>query len=82
MLIGGGTVNWTFLQAELIDELSLVLCPFTDGCPDTAAVFDRSTYLPHGIPVAFTLKNVQTLPGDGLWLVYRPKNMHVGKDEL
>ena len=69
MLCGGGTVNWTFLQAGLIDELSLVLCPFTDGGPDTAAVFDRSTYLPHGIQVAFTFKNFQTLPGYGLWLV-------------
>lgn len=82
MLCGGGTVNWTFLQAGLIDELSLVLCPLTDGGPDAATVFDRSSYLPQGIPEAFTLKNVQTLPGDGLWLVYRPKNIREGKDEM
>ena len=82
MLCGSGTVNWTFLQAGLIDELSLVLCPLTDGGPDAATVFDRSSYLPQGIPVAFTLKNVQTLPGDGLWLVYRPKNIREGKDEM
>lgn len=82
MISGGGIVNWSFLQAGLIDELSLVLCPLTDGENNTAAVFDRSPYLPDGIPVAFTLENVQTLPGDGLWLVYRPKNICEGKDAM
>lgn len=81
MLSGGGIVNWTFLQAGLIDELSLVLCPLADGETDTATVFDRSPYLPKGVPVAFSLKNVQTMPGDGLWLVYRPKNIKERTDE-
>lgn len=81
MLCGGGIVNWTFLQAGLIDELSLVLCPLTDGGKGAAAVFDRSSYLPQGNPAAFILKNVQTLPGDGLWLVYRPKNIRESEIE-
>lgn len=77
MLSGGGVVNWTFLQAGVIDELSLVLCPLTDGSRVTAALFDRSSYLPQGTPIAFTLENIQTLPGNGIWLVNKPVNVSV-----
>lgn len=31
MLAGGGTMNWSFLQEGLIDELSLVIAPVADG---------------------------------------------------
>lgn len=75
MISGGGIVNWTFLQAGLIDEVSLVICPLSDGGRNVATLFDQSPYLPHGRTVAFELLNVQTLPGDGLWLKYRPKNI-------
>lgn len=74
MLAGGGIVNWSFLQAGCIDELSLILCPLADGATGVATVFNRSCYSPQGTTVTFSLKNVQTLPGDGLWLVYQPDN--------
>lgn len=76
ILSGGGVVNWTFLQAGLIDELSLVICPLTDGQTDTAAVFSQSKYLTRNIPVAFALSEVEPLPGDGIWLKYVPKNIN------
>lgn len=31
LICGGGLVNWSFLQAGMIDELSLVLAPVSDG---------------------------------------------------
>lgn len=31
LICGGGTADWTFLQAGMVDELSLVLSPVTDG---------------------------------------------------
>lgn len=76
ILSGGGVVNWSFLQAGLIDELSLVICPLTDGQTDTSAVFSQSKYLTKNIPVAFSLFKVETLPGDGIWLNYVPKNIN------
>ncbi|MCM1193967.1 MAG: dihydrofolate reductase family protein [Lachnospiraceae bacterium] len=74
MVIGGGAVDWTFLQAGLIDELSLVVCPLADGQTDTASVFDCYSQLERKGPVAFSLADVQKLPGDGIWLRYNPKN--------
>lgn len=74
MISGGGIVNWTFLQAGMIDELSLVICPVTDGGRDVATVFDRSPCFSGGAPVAFTLKSMQALPDSGVWLRYEPNN--------
>ena len=37
---GGGTNNGAFLNAGLIDELSLVIMPFADGEKGTQSVFD------------------------------------------
>ena len=33
----GGIVNWSFLQAGMVDELSLFLAPVTDGGCGTAS---------------------------------------------
>ena len=31
MISGGGLTNWSFIQENLIDELSLVIAPVADG---------------------------------------------------
>ena len=41
LICGGGMVNWSFLQAGVIDELSLVLAPVTDGSRRSASMFTR-----------------------------------------
>ena len=71
LLCGGGVVNWTFLQAGLIDELNLVIGPVADG-GQSASVFDSSPFT-QGAPVAFKLEQARTLPGDALWLTYKPQ---------
>ena len=53
IISGGGIVNWSFLQEGYIDELSLVICPLSDGRTDTATLFDRSSYAAWDITVAF-----------------------------
>ena len=37
MLGGGGVLNWSFIQANLCDELSVVIAPTADGSSDTPA---------------------------------------------
>ena len=74
MICGGGIVDYTFLQAGLIDELSLVIVPLTDGATDVATVFDRSPFVPITQAIPFKLLEVKMLPGDGVWLRYQPKN--------
>ena len=74
MIAGGGIVDYTFLQAGFIDELSLVVVPLTDGLTDTASVFDRATFHLQSDPVAFKLLGAEILDGDTLWIRYEPKN--------
>lgn len=70
LICGGGTVNWTFLQQGVVDELSLLIAPVADGDPDSVTVFEKSPLLPPCAPVEFQLKNVEKLKGGGVRLVY------------
>lgn len=73
MIAGGGTVNWSFQQEGLIDELSLVVAPVADGSRQAVSVFEKADFLPDRGAAAFTLAEVKRLEGDGLWLRYRKK---------
>ncbi len=73
MVAGGGTVNWSFLQEGLVDELSLVLAPVADGSTTAVSIFERSDLLPPHPPVPFALKEAKVLEGDVLWLRYTRK---------
>ncbi|WP_218971226.1 dihydrofolate reductase family protein [Peribacillus loiseleuriae] len=73
MLSGGGFINWSFLQEELIDELSIVMAPVTDGETSTVTLFEKADYLPPKAPVAFSLKSVEPVCGDSIWLRYTAK---------
>ena len=68
--MGGGITNWSFLQDDLIDELSLVIAPVADGSADSASIFEQAAFLPVRPPQAFTLIEVKVLDGDTLWLRY------------
>lgn len=76
MVSGGGFINWSFLQAGLVDELSLVIAPLADGENNTVTLFEKSDYLPAHAPVEFTLKSAEVGKGDSIWLRYVVKNSH------
>ena len=69
LLTGGGRINWSFLRAGVLDELSLVIAPLADGAVNVATIFDRSGE-EDGEAFALRLKNVQKLDGDVVWLRY------------
>jgi len=71
LLSGGGIVDMAFLQAGLIDEISLVIPPVIDGGIHLASAFDDSPFANHHAPVALTRMDVQRMEGDGLWLRYK-----------
>lgn len=73
LICGGGTINWTFLQQDAVDELSLLIAPVADGNPDSVTVFEKSAMLPPSDPAVFQLKNIERLKGDGIRLVYTVK---------
>lgn len=68
VIAGGGYIDWAFADAGMIDELSLVLAPAADG-EQRVTVFER-TDKPVNRAFAFTLKDVQKLDGNGVWLRY------------
>jgi riboflavin biosynthesis pyrimidine reductase len=69
LLEGGGHINGAFLEAGLIDEISLLLVPGVDGRHETPAIFDgvspdKNTAVP------FKLKSVERRANDTLWIRY------------
>lgn len=72
-LSGGGVLNWSFAQAGLIDELSLIIAPVADGATDTPTLFERSEKLPPHAPVGFHLKSVEAAKDGCVWLRYTAK---------
>lgn len=69
-LSGGGIVDWAFLQAGLIDEISLVVPPVIDGRTGLASAFDDSPFAVRHSPVPMRLVDVNRLDGNGLRLRY------------
>lgn len=70
LLSGGGVVDWAFLQARLVDEISLVIPPVIDGGTGLASAFDDSSFAPGHSPVSARLTDVQRIDGDAVWLRY------------
>jgi riboflavin biosynthesis pyrimidine reductase len=69
LLEGGGHINGAFLEAGLVDEVSLLLVPGIDGRHNIPAVFDgvspsRDTAVP------LKLKSVEQRENDALWIRY------------
>ncbi|WP_019546551.1 RibD family protein [Streptomyces sulphureus] len=69
MLGGGGVLNWSFIQAGLCDELSVVIAPVADGSSDSPALFEtagRTSNDPHH----FELQTAELKNGGSVWLRY------------
>jgi riboflavin biosynthesis pyrimidine reductase len=70
LLEGGGHINGAFLQAGLVDELSLLVVPGIDGRHVIAAVFDGlSQSMTKAVPLR--LKSLERRKRDTLWIRYK-----------
>lgn len=70
MLGGGGVLNWSFLQAGMCDEVSIVLAAAADGSPDTPPLFRAKEGLSQNLSIGFTLKEAKVMDGGSVWLRY------------
>lgn len=68
LLEGGGKINGTFLAANLIDELSILVAPIADGGIGTPALFDAKEG--RGPARRLRLLSVKKVRGDIVWLRY------------
>jgi 2,5-diamino-6-(ribosylamino)-4(3H)-pyrimidinone 5'-phosphate reductase len=71
LLEGGGSINGSFLEADLIDELSILVAPVADGSIGTPTLFDASA---RGVAHSLTLKSVEKRKGGIVWLRYKVRH--------
>ena len=72
LLEGGGTINGSFLSADLIDELSLLVAPLADGSVGTPSLIDAQKGI--RAPRRLKLISFEKRAGDLLWIRYRVKH--------
>ena len=68
LLEGGGKINGSFLAANLIDELSILIGPVADGSIGTPSLFDVEDR--RSPPRKLKLLASEKRPGDIVWLRY------------
>lgn len=74
MLGGGAALNWSFIQAGMCDEISVVIAAAADGSPTTQTLFMARKGLSGTAPVGFALQSAQVKDGGSVWLRYLVKN--------
>ena len=74
MVSGGGVINWAFLKEQIVDEVSIVVAPVTDGLPITNTIFENKSMADPSSMIGFNLKKVEIIEKDTLWLRYKPIN--------
>lgn len=72
-VVGGGRINGAFLEAGLIDELSVMIAPGIDGRVGQPALFDN---LPEDafLPLPLKFSSVKTMANNVLWARYLVEN--------
>ncbi|MDL2264467.1 RibD family protein [Synergistaceae bacterium OttesenSCG-928-I11] len=73
MLGGGGVLNWSFIDAGMCDELSVVIASAADGSSDTPALFETRGGYGNDRAVGFTLESAEIMEGGCVWLRYTVK---------
>lgn len=71
MIGGGGVLNWSFLSAGLVDEVSLVVAPFADGDTFQPGLFSAVEGLSTPQARSFTLIEARELQDSVLLVRYR-----------
>ncbi|GIP44754.1 pyrimidine reductase [Paenibacillus sp. J45TS6] len=70
MVGGGGTINWSFVQNGLVDEVSVILAPIANGDPEAHRFFVAKEPYSSIKEIAFKLKSVEELDYGTLWIRY------------
>ncbi|MBU5362564.1 dihydrofolate reductase family protein [Enterococcus raffinosus] len=74
MVSGGGVINWSFLAEKIVDEVSIVVAPVTDGATNTNTIFENQSEQESKVPIGFKLDKIEVIEKDTLWLRYKPIN--------
>ncbi len=69
-VVGGGKINGGFLEAGLLDEISVMIAPGIDGRTGQPALFDGIADKDGFIPKSLHFKEVSTFPNGVIWARY------------
>ena len=70
-IVGGGKTNGGFLEAGLVDEISILIGAGVDGRTGQPSFFDNRTESSR--PIALQLKDVESYEDGAVWLRYLVK---------
>lgn len=73
MVGGGGTINWSFIQNGLVDEVSMILAPIANADPRGNRFFTAKEPYSTIEPTAFELKSFKALEHGTVWIRYTVK---------
>ena len=73
MLGGGGVLNWSFIQAGICDEISVVIASAADGSIKTPTLFATSEGRTTDKAVGFKLMSADVMNENCVWLRYAMK---------
>ncbi|KIC94246.1 dihydrofolate reductase family protein [Flavihumibacter solisilvae] len=73
---GGGSINGSFLNSGIIDELSLLISPVAVKATNGPPLFEYGRVLPDNKLAEFDLRNIEKLEGGGVWLQYTTSKRH------
>lgn len=73
MLGGGSILNWSFIQARMCDEISIVIAAAADGATDTPALFSAKGNFAPSKALGFRLENAEVKDSSSVWLRYKTK---------
>lgn len=71
MLGGGAVLNWSFIQAGMCDEISVLVAAAADGSTDTPALFAAKEGLAENKAIGFDLLGAEARDGGSVWLRYK-----------
>lgn len=74
MVGGGGTINWSFIQNGLVDEISVILAPIANADPEGNRFFVAKEPYSNIKATAFQLKSVEALEHGTVWIRYSVNN--------
>ena len=69
---GGGMINWSVLKAKIVDEVSILMSAAADGTR-SISLFEPNPYETNTDPMEFTLKSVEKINSNEIWIKYIPK---------
>jgi len=70
LLEGGAAINAAFLEAGLINEISVLICPGIDGVRGVQTIFEGHETGRPGYGQSLSFKSVEVMDGGALWARY------------